>query len=76
MSQITAKYEDGLKEDLINPDETAAYLEAALAENDQTIFMLALRDVAEVHKSLLDAPKLLFQALSEQQEFDQGARGR
>lgn len=48
MSQITAKYEDGLKTSLINPDEAAAYLNAALEENDQEIFLLALRDVAEV----------------------------
>lgn len=48
MSQVTAKYEDGLKASLTNPDEAAAYLNAALEENDQEIFLLALRDVAEV----------------------------
>ncbi len=48
MSQVTAKYEDGLKASLTNPDEAAAYLNAALEENDQEVFLLALRDVAEV----------------------------
>jgi probable addiction module antidote protein len=47
MNQITAKYEDGLKASLRNSDEAAAYLNAALEENDQEIFLLALRDIAE-----------------------------
>jgi probable addiction module antidote protein len=47
MNQITAKYEDGLKASLKYPDEAAAYLNAALEENDQEIFLLALRDIAE-----------------------------
>jgi probable addiction module antidote protein len=47
MNQITAKYEDGLKASLRNPDEAAAYLNAALEENEQEIFLLALRDIAE-----------------------------
>ena len=47
MSQVTAKFEDGLKSSLMNPDEAAAYLNAALEENDQEVFLLALRDIAE-----------------------------
>ncbi|HHJ05924.1 MAG TPA: putative addiction module antidote protein [Anaerolineae bacterium] len=47
MGQVTAKYETGLKASLKNPDEAAAYLDAALEENDQEIFLLALRDIAE-----------------------------
>lgn len=47
MNQITAKYEDGLTAALINPDEAAAYLNAALEENDQEVFLLALRDITE-----------------------------
>jgi probable addiction module antidote protein len=47
MSQVTARYEDGLKAALMNPDEAAAYLNAALEENDQEVFLLALRDIAE-----------------------------
>lgn len=47
MNKVTAKYETGLKEALLNPQEAAAYLDAALEENDQEIFLLALRDIAE-----------------------------
>lgn len=47
MNKITTKYEIGLKESLVNPDEAAAYLDAALEESDQEIFLLALRDIAE-----------------------------
>ena len=43
----TQKYETGLKASLTDPDEAAAYLNAALEENDQAIFLLALRDIAE-----------------------------
>ncbi len=47
MDQITVKYETGLKASLIDPGEAAAYLDSALEENDQEIFLLALRDIAE-----------------------------
>lgn len=47
MSEITANYETGLKTALADPEEAAAYLNAALEENDQEIFLLALRDIAE-----------------------------
>lgn len=47
MNETTAKYETGLKESLTNSEEAAAYLNAALEENDQEIFLLALRDIAE-----------------------------
>ncbi len=47
MNQITTKYEDGLKASLTDPDEAAAYLNAALEEDDQDVFLLALRDIAE-----------------------------
>lgn len=47
MNQISVKYEDGLKEALADPEEAAAYLNAALEENDQEAFLLALRDIAE-----------------------------
>jgi len=49
MEQITANYEDGLKAALLNPEEAAAYLDSALEENDQEVFLLALRDIAEAH---------------------------
>ncbi len=47
MNKVTAKYETGLKASLMNSDEAAAYLDTALEENDQEIFLLALRDIAE-----------------------------
>ena len=49
MSEVTVKYEDGLLTDLADPVEAAAYLDAALEDGDQQVFLLALRDVAEVH---------------------------
>ncbi|MCO5191397.1 MAG: putative addiction module antidote protein [Anaerolineae bacterium] len=48
MNNVTAKYEEGLKSALLDPEEAAAYLDAALEENDQEVFLLALRDIAEV----------------------------
>ena len=47
MNDITVKYETGLKASLVDPDEAAAYLDAALEENDRAVFMLALRDITE-----------------------------
>jgi probable addiction module antidote protein len=40
-------YKDGLLERLKDPQEAAAYLDAALEEGDTEVFLLALRDVAE-----------------------------
>lgn len=40
-------YEDWLLEQLKNPAEAAAYLEAAIDEGDQAAIMLALRHVAQ-----------------------------
>jgi len=42
-------YEETLKETLANPKDAAEYLNAALEENDAAVFLLALRDVANVH---------------------------
>ena len=42
----TADYDLGLKEDLADPDEAVAYLNAALEDGAQDVFLLALRDVA------------------------------
>jgi len=46
MSKVTTTYESSLREALSDPDEAAAYLDAALEENDQEIFLMALRDIA------------------------------
>ena len=47
MNKVTVEYEEGLRIALTDPDEAAAYLTAALEENDQEVFLLALRDIAE-----------------------------
>lgn len=47
MSEATVRYEDGLRADLADPLEAAAYLNAALEDGDQQVFLLALRDVTE-----------------------------
>ena len=41
----TICYDDELMVALRNPDEAAEYLNAALADPDQEVFLLALRDV-------------------------------
>ena len=40
-------YKEGLRARLEDPQEAAAYLDAALEEGSQDVFLLALRDVAE-----------------------------
>lgn len=47
MTPVTVRYVDGLRERLKDPARAAAYLDAALEEGDQEVFLLALRDVAE-----------------------------
>ena len=47
MSEASVDYRIGLLEDLADPAEAAAYLNAALEDGDQQVFLLALRDVAE-----------------------------
>ena len=45
-TKASVSYEEGLLHDLTDPEEAAAYLNAALEEGSQEIFLLALRDVA------------------------------
>jgi probable addiction module antidote protein len=45
----TRPYSDTLREALRDPRDAAAYLEAALVEEDEEGFLLALRTVSEVH---------------------------
>jgi probable addiction module antidote protein len=47
MSVLTKSYRDSLLENLQDPSEAAAYLDAALEDEDSRVFLLALRDVAE-----------------------------
>jgi probable addiction module antidote protein len=47
MNKLTKSYRDSLLESLQDPEEAAAYLDAALEDEDSRVFLLALRDVAE-----------------------------
>jgi probable addiction module antidote protein len=47
MKKVTEQYVDGLTESLKDPEEAAAYLNAALEDGSQEVFLVALRDVAE-----------------------------
>lgn len=47
MDELTASYKEGLLESLKDTLEAAAYLNAALEDGDQEVFLLALRDVTE-----------------------------
>ncbi len=47
MSKLTKDYRESLLEDLQDPHEAAAYLTAALEEEDSAVFLLALRNVAD-----------------------------
>jgi len=49
MSKPSASYRQALLHDLGDPEEAAAYLNAALEEGSQEAFLMALRDVAEAH---------------------------
>ncbi|RPH92824.1 MAG: putative addiction module antidote protein [Calditrichaeota bacterium] len=46
MDKVTRKYKDDLLKELENPREAAEYLNAAIQEGNQEIFLMALRDVA------------------------------
>lgn len=47
MTKAAVDYQEGLRDDLADPREAAAYLNAALEDGSQDIFLLALRDVAD-----------------------------
>ena len=47
MSKTSTSYHEGLIKDLADPEEAAAYLNAALEENSQEVFLMALRDIAD-----------------------------
>ena len=46
MKKVTESYEKGLEESLADPMEAAEYLNAALEEGSQEVFLMALKDVA------------------------------
>jgi probable addiction module antidote protein len=45
----TEPYRESLLDSLRNPDEAAQYLNACLEDEDEHVFLLALRDVADAH---------------------------
>jgi probable addiction module antidote protein len=47
MTRASVNYDQGLKEALADPREAAAYLNAALEDGSQDVFLMALRDVAD-----------------------------
>ncbi|MCK5200300.1 MAG: putative addiction module antidote protein [Spirochaetales bacterium] len=47
MGKVTEKYDKSLKESLIDPVEAAEYINAALEDGSQEVFMMALKDVAD-----------------------------
>ncbi len=49
MHPTSRSYQDQLLQDLKNPEEAVAYLNAALEEDDTALFLKALRNVAETH---------------------------
>lgn len=48
MSKLSVSYKESLHERLADPEYAAGYLDAALEDSDPRVFLLALRDVAEV----------------------------
>jgi probable addiction module antidote protein len=49
MTKPSITYDIGLHEDLRDPVEAAEYLNAALEDGTQNVFLMALRDVAKAH---------------------------
>jgi probable addiction module antidote protein len=49
MTKPSVSYDIGLHEDLRDPVEAAVYLNAALEDGAQDVFLMALRDVAKAH---------------------------
>ena len=47
MNKASTSYQEGLVKDLANPAEAASYLNAALEDGSQEVFLMALRDIAE-----------------------------
>ncbi len=47
INQPDVDYLLGLKEDLTDPEEAVAYLNAAIEDGSQKVFLMALRDVTE-----------------------------
>jgi probable addiction module antidote protein len=57
MSNRSVPYEEDLYRALRNPAEAEAYINAALADGDIKVFLLALRDVIEAQSSVASIAK-------------------
>lgn len=72
MSAVSRSYQEQLLQDLKDPEEAVAYLNAALEESSEALFLKALRNVAEAHgiAHLAQSAKLnresMYRMLSEQ----------
>ncbi len=53
-TEPSLRYEDWLVEQLKDPAEAAAYIEAVIAEGDQAAIMLALRQVARAQGGIAE----------------------
>ncbi len=62
MAVASLPYEPWLIEQLKNPAEAAAYLEAVIEESDQAALMLALRQVAQAQGGIARRAKLTREA--------------
>ena len=57
MAKKSTTYQEDLIAALKDPREAAAYLNAAMEEGDRTLFLLALRNVAEAHGGMAAVSK-------------------
>jgi len=57
MSKITKSYSEYLSDTLQDPDEAAAYINAAIEDGDEVVLLLALRDVVEARGGMGKAAK-------------------
>jgi len=60
MSQLSRSYHDELLKDLTDPQEAAAYLNAALEEGSVELFLIALRNIAEARNLKKHDENILF----------------
>jgi DNA-binding phage protein len=63
MSQLSRSYHDELLKDLTDPQEAAAYLNAALEEGSAELFLIALRNIAEARNLKKYDENILFSDL-------------
>ncbi|MBT8421083.1 MAG: transcriptional regulator [Gammaproteobacteria bacterium] len=54
MIKASVDYEPDLKEALADPEEAAAYLNAALEDGSRDVFLLALKDIANARDPICE----------------------